>query len=214
MARPLKKGLGYFPLDTRFLSNRKIQRLAQRYGCKGICIYLATLCEVYGEKGYYAYFDKDFCFDIGFTTGQEETFVEEVILFCTQIKLFDKQLLEQQQILTSKGIQLRFDEIYKRTKVQIDDRYNLLPSNGVLPAKTAVSTAKTSVDATETLVNVTKTPVFAAETLTKGKGKEKGNKNTTTLKSGLYENRNSTDNGEAARRAELLRMAAEATGGC
>ena len=199
MARPLKKGLGYFPLDTRFLSNRKIQRLAQRYGCKGICIYIATLCEVYGEKGYYAHFNRDFCFDIGFTTGLEDTFVEEVILFCAQIKLFDKCLLEQEQVLTSKGIQLRFEEIYKRTKVQIEEIFNLLPSK--------------EVSATKTLVNVTETPVFAAKTPTKGKGKEKGNKNT-TLKSGLHENRNSTDNGEAARRAELLRMAAEATSGC
>ena len=199
MARPLKKGLGYFPLDTRFLSNRKIQRLAQRYGCKGICIYIATLCEVYGEKGYYAHFDRDFCFDVGFSTGQEDTFVEEVILFCAQIKLFDKRLLEQEQILTSKGIQLRFEEIYKRTKVQIEERFNLLPSK--------------EVSATKTLVNVTETPVFAAKPPTKGKGKEKGNKNT-TLKSGLHENRISTDNGEAARRAELLRMAAEATSGC
>ena len=212
MARPLKKGLGYFPLDTRFLSNRKIQRLAQRYGCKGICIYIATLCEVYGEKGYYAHFNRDFCFDIGFTTGLEDTFVEEVILFCAQIKLFDKCLLEQEQVLTSKGIQLRFEEIYKRTKVQIEERFNLLPSK-------EVSATETPVNATKNLVNVTETPVFAAKTPTKGKGKgkgkekEKGNKNT-TLKSGLHENRNSTDNGEAARRAELLRMAAEATSGC
>lgn len=206
MARPLKKGLGYFPLDTRFLSNRKIQRLAQRYGCKGICIYIATLCEVYGEKGYYAHFDRDFCFDVGFSTGQEDTFVEEVILFCAQIKLFDKRLLEQEQILTSKGIQLRFEEIYKRTKVQIEERFYLLPSK-------EVSATKTLVNVTETLVNVTETPVFAAKTPTKGKEKGKGNKNT-TLKSGLHENRNSTDNGEAARRAELLRMAAEATSGC
>ena len=121
MARPLKKGLGYFPLDTRFLSNRKIQRLAQRYGCKGICIYIATLCEVYGEKGYYAHFDRDFCFDVGFSTGQEETFVEEVILFCVQIKLFDKRLLEQEQTLTSEGIQQRYEEISKRAKVQIKE---------------------------------------------------------------------------------------------
>ena len=197
MARPLKKGLGYFPLDTRFLSNRKIQRLAQRYGCKGICIYIATLCEVYGEKGYYAHFDRDFCFDVGFSTGQEDTFVEEVILFCAQIKLFDKRLLEQEQILTSKGIQLRFEEIYKRTKVQIEERFNLLPSK--------------EVSATKTLVNVTETPVFAAKTpINKNININKN----TTLKSGLHENRNSTDNGEAARRAELLRMAAEATSGC
>lgn len=53
MARPLKKGLGYFPLDTNMLSDRKIQRLVHRYGCKGICTYLTVLCEIYGERGYY-----------------------------------------------------------------------------------------------------------------------------------------------------------------
>ena len=53
MARPLKKGLGYFPLDTDLYSDRKIQRLLRKYGCKGICIYLAILCEIYREKGYY-----------------------------------------------------------------------------------------------------------------------------------------------------------------
>ena len=47
MARPLKKGLGYFPLDTDLYSDRKIQRLLRKYGCKGICIYLAILCEIY-----------------------------------------------------------------------------------------------------------------------------------------------------------------------
>lgn len=211
MARPLKKGLGYFPLDTRFLSNRKIQRLAQRYGCKGICIYLATLCEVYGEKGYYAHFDRDFCFDVGFSTGQVETFVEEVILFCVQIKLFDKRLLEEEQILTSEGVQQRYEEISKRAKVQIKENLNLLKPKEVSDTETTVTETEAEINVTETPVNVTETPVFAAKTPT---NKNININKNTTLKSGLHENRNSTDNGEAARRAELLRMAAEATSGC
>ena len=93
MARPRRKGLGYFPLDTHFMSDRKIQRLAQRYGCNGICIYIAVLCEAYGENGYYACYDGDFCFDIGFTTGQDEKLVKEIIEFCVQIRLFDSELM-------------------------------------------------------------------------------------------------------------------------
>lgn len=99
MARPRRKGLGYFPLDTHFMSDRKIQRLAQRYGCNGICIYIAVLCEAYGENGYYACYDGDFCFDIGFTTGQDEKLVKEIIEFCVQIRLFDSELMEYRQIL-------------------------------------------------------------------------------------------------------------------
>ena len=120
MARPRRKGLGYFPLDTHFMSDRKIQRLAQRYGCNGICIYIAVLCEAYGENGYYACYDGDFCFDIGFTTGQDEKLVKEIIEFCVQIRLFDSELMEYRQILSSVGIQQRFEEISRRTAMQID----------------------------------------------------------------------------------------------
>ncbi|MDB8996972.1 DUF4373 domain-containing protein [Parabacteroides distasonis] len=32
MARPIKKGLDYFPLDTDLLSNRKIRQIKRKYG--------------------------------------------------------------------------------------------------------------------------------------------------------------------------------------
>ena len=81
MARPLKKGLGYFPLDTDLYSDRKIQRLLRKYGCKGICIYLAILCEIYREKGYYISYDSDFCFDISVILGLDEATVSEAVLY-------------------------------------------------------------------------------------------------------------------------------------
>ena len=115
MARPLKKGLSYFPLDTQFWCDRKTQRLKQRYGCDGICVYLSILCEIYGRNGYYADFDSDFCFDIGFTVGLDERRVREIVDFCVHIRLFDGTMLKQQRILTSVGIQSRFEEISKRT---------------------------------------------------------------------------------------------------
>ena len=223
MARPIKRGLGYFPLDTHFLSDRKIQRLAQRYGCNGICIYLATLCEIYGVNGYYARYDSDFCFDIGFTTGQDETLVKEVIEFCAQIRLFDRELMEHRQILSSVGVQQRFEEISRRTAIRIDADLNLLiprqtpaGKNGTTGLQTDVSVAKTPAPAAKSRADETVLGVIAEETAvsaatTPENKNENRNKNKTTQKEGFYEFQSSDKYGEAARRAELLRMAQEAT---
>lgn len=207
------------------MSDRKIQRLAQRYGCKGICIYLATLCEIYGGNGYYARYDSDFCFDIGFTTGLDETLVKDVIGFCVQVRLFDSELMEYRQILSSVGIQQRFEEISRRTAVRIDADLNLLvprrtlvdtngttvphpdvptPENTVPAAKNRADAAFSGVIAAETGVSVATTPENRNGNI---------NKNTTTRKDGFYGNQSSDNYGEAARRAELLRMAQEATKG-
>lgn len=227
MARPIRKGLGYFPLDTHFMADRKIQRLAQRYGCNGICIYIATLCEIYGGNGYYARYDSDFCFDIGFTTGQDETLVKDVIEFCVQLRLFDSELMEYRQILSSVGIQQRFEEISRRTAVRIDTDINLLtPSrtlsadkNGTTAPHTEVNVAETTVTAAKTAVHedvdkvtATETSVSVAKTAVNINGNI--NKNTTTKKGGFYGNQSSNDYGETARRAEILRMAQETTKGC
>ena len=183
MARPRRKGLGYFPLDTHFMSDRKIQRLAQRYGCNGICIYIAVLCEAYGENGYYACYNGDFCFDIGFTTGQDEKLVKEIIEFCVQIRLFDSELMEYRQILSSVGIQQRFEEISRRTAMQIDAELNLLAPKipqtpPVIVTETGGQTAPVGVIATETEVSATETTVCAAKTPENRNGNT--NKNTTT----------------------------------
>ena len=47
MARPRKRGLAYFPLDTDLFGDRKIQRLLKKYGNDGVMTYLAVLCETY-----------------------------------------------------------------------------------------------------------------------------------------------------------------------
>ncbi len=193
MARPIKRGLDYFPLDTQFWGDRKVQRLKQKYGCDGICVYLSILCEIYGRNGYYAGFDNDFCFDIGFTVGLDEQRVREIIGFCVQIRLFDGPMLERKQILTSVGIQLRFEAISKRTSICIEPEFSLLDTARVSAAKKRVF--------------VTKTPVSAAETSTnKNKNKNKNKREDEAYQSSL-------EQGEAARQAALIRMAAEATGG-
>ena len=182
MSRPIKKGLSYFPLDTDMLSDRKIRRLFQNYGCEGFSTYMAILCEAYGTTGYYIRYTDDFCFDIGFTLNLKEEQIREIIGFCVEIRLFNQELFALQGILTSFGIQSEW-EIREETA--------------------PISTVEISVPVTET-------PVLATETAPKGKGK--GNKtNTVTKIQARNEHSTSNDNGEAGRRAELLQMAANAT---
>lgn len=207
MARPARKGLSYFPLDTDFMSDRKIQRLTHQYGCEGICIYLCVLCEIYGENGYFIHYDNDFNFDISFTLGIDEKRVQEVVSFCVQIHLFDSELLEYRQILSSEGIQERFKEINKRYPKPIEPELDLT----VKKETTAVYVPETGVMDTTIPVLDTKTPKMVTEMPAKGNIKGKGNiNNTNTQNSKFYGNEDSTDKEEAGRRAELLRMAADA----
>lgn len=53
MARPLKKGLTYFPFDVDIFQDGKIRRLRSRYGNDGIIAYIYLLCSVYSSEGYY-----------------------------------------------------------------------------------------------------------------------------------------------------------------
>ena len=219
MARPFKKGLEYFPLDSNFLSNRKTQRLIHRFGCNGICVYLGILCEIYGENGYYIPFSDNFCFDIGFTLKLDEQQVREIIDFCVAIHLFDTDLLNKKHVLSSKGIQMRFNEVYKRTPYPINPELNLCLSDS---PETCTDEIENYVNKTGDYVNITTgyadktpnyvdiTPDFDVKTPTKGKGNKKENR--TTQNSNFYGNQTSTDNGETERKAELLRMAAQATG--
>lgn len=198
MSRPIKKGLCYFPMDTNFMFNRKIRRLFQSYGCEGTTTYIAILCEAYGTTGYYVRYTDDFCFDIGFTLSLKEDRIRQIIGFCVEIRLFDRELFETHGVLTSQGIQSRFREINKRGLSRIAPEWELREED-------EPPTATAAVIATET-------PVIAAETSPKGNGKEKRT-NTVTKIQTRNEHSISNDNGEASRRAELLQMAANATGG-
>ena len=50
MARPIKKGLDYFPLNTDFMNNRTIRRLKRKGGFKAIVLYMDLLCDIYANS--------------------------------------------------------------------------------------------------------------------------------------------------------------------
>lgn len=113
MARPIKKGLDYFPFDVGFFSDKKIKILKSRYGADGIVIYQYLLCEIYKENGYYLIVDDDFEYIISDDLNMESNKVKQVLNFLLERSLFDNKLFQSDKVLTSAGIQKRYQEAVK-----------------------------------------------------------------------------------------------------
>lgn len=124
MARPIKRGLDYFPLDTDFLSNRKIRKIINACGPNSVTILICLLCNIYKDKGYYIVWDKEMPFDIADIVGVSEGAVSEVVKKALQVELFDNNLYNKFHILSSCGIQNRFKSCTaKRKDVEIIPDY-------------------------------------------------------------------------------------------
>lgn len=149
MARPMRKGIDYYPLDVNFLSDLKVRKIIQACGPNSIAIIMLLLGTIYGDEGYFMRWDEDVCFLITEAFGVKQMYVEETLKKCLQVGFFEKNLFDRYHILTSRGIQKRFFEITKRRKnFHVDQRYLLVNVTG------------TGVIVTETPVNVTETGVI------------------------------------------------------
>ena len=146
MARPLSRGIEYYPLDVDFLNDLKIKKIMKSCGPNSIAIIILLLGNIYGDEGYFMKWDEDVCFLVADAVGAKEVYVKEVLKKCLQVDLFSVDLFEKYKIITSKGIQKRFFEITKRRK-----RENLIDDYLL-------------VNVTETRVIVAETPITVAET--------------------------------------------------
>lgn len=107
MARPRLKGLLYFPFDIDFFEDNKIRILKARYKSDGVLIYLFLLCEIY-RQGYYIKVDDDFEYIISDELGIDQNKVKQVLNFLLKRSLFDNTLFSLDKVLTSAGIQRRY----------------------------------------------------------------------------------------------------------
>lgn len=148
MARPLSRGIEYYPLDVDFLNDLKIKKIMKSCGPNSIAIIILLLGNIYGDEGYFMKWDEDVCFLVADAVGAKEVYVKEVLKKCLQVDLFSSELFEKYKIITSKGIQKRFFEITKRRKREnlIDD-YLLVnvTETGVIVAETPITVTETGV---------------------------------------------------------------------
>lgn len=112
MGRKKQEGNYFFPVDVGFFSDRKIKILKARYGTDGLAIYLYLLCEIY-KTGYYMQMDKDTEFIISDDLNMSSNKVKQVINFLLERSLFDNTLFQSDKVLTSAGIQRRYQKMIK-----------------------------------------------------------------------------------------------------
>ena len=162
MARPVKKGLSYFPKDVDFYNDYKIMDLLEKYGPIGVTVYDVILTEIY-RHGYYLEEPIDrVAANVARIIGSkwvQKRFVSQVILDCGDIGLFESGLLEH-GVMTSVGIQRRYSTVTARNKAS-KEKYWLIDEDGqpLLNApKNQISETETGVFEAETRVNTAEIP--------------------------------------------------------
>lgn len=117
MGRLKKEGNEFFSFDVDFFSDRKIKILKARYGADGITLYIYLLCEIY-KNGFYLKLDEDFEFIVSDDLNMNSVKVKQVLNFLLERSLFDNTLFQSDKVLTSTGIQRRYQLMVKSRAVK------------------------------------------------------------------------------------------------
>lgn len=131
MARPVKEGLDYFPLDVDMDQDDKIALIEAQHGLVGFGIVVKLLMKIYKHSYYYEWTEKE---QLLFSkrVNVDINSINAVINDGLKWGLFNKNIYETYKILTSKGIQKRYLEaIGRRQKVKLIKEYLLLDSNDI-----------------------------------------------------------------------------------
>jgi DnaD/phage-associated family protein len=115
MARPIKEGLDYFPLDVDIDQDDKIQVIEALHGVGGFGVVIKLLMKIYKEGYFYEWNNREqILFSKRVNVNINE--VNVIVNDCIKEGLFSKEIFEANHVLTSKGIQRRYLEAAKRRK--------------------------------------------------------------------------------------------------
>lgn len=112
MARPTKDGIDYFSFDVDFFSDPKVRILKARFGADGLILFITLLTDIYRE-GYYLTWDEDTEYIVASELNMSIEKVRQVLKFLLERSLLNSTLFQSDTILTSAGIQKRYQEAVK-----------------------------------------------------------------------------------------------------
>lgn len=125
MARPLKQGLDYFPLDCQL--DDKFELIEAEFGITGFGVVVKLLQKIYGQNGYYIEWTDEVALLFAKRIGLGGSVVSEIVKASVRRGIFDKKLFEKYHVLTSAGIQKRYLEAVSRRKsFKIKNEYLLV----------------------------------------------------------------------------------------
>lgn len=156
MARPMKTGLDYYPMDVGFLRDKKIKLLRSEFGASSVLFVLYVLGKAYEGDGYFLRWDKDELLLAADELREKPTYVSEVLQGCLKRSIFDERVFQVFKVLTSPGIQRRYLRgCEKRESITIFNEYWLLNMNAKsdVPASIRAKLALVSLTGGENDVN-------------------------------------------------------------
>ena len=160
MARPTAKGVEYFPLNVNFINDLKVRKLLLSCGAQSIAVLIYLLSTIYKDEGYFVEIHEDEIDLIALDVNVTPEFVVEVINKACEVRLFDVNLYENFNILTSKGIQERYLKITERRKNSV-----------VITQFNLINVYNNSVNVNNNSINVDNNPVNVYKS-TQSKAKE------------------------------------------
>lgn len=121
MARPKQDGLLYFSFDTDFFyADKRIKRMQAKFGNDGLILYIYLLTEIY-RNGYCISWDEESAEDAAADLSLKEGFIEQVLEYLRGRSLLTMSTLSTGvTVITSPGIQKRYQEAKKGCKRQIE----------------------------------------------------------------------------------------------
>ena len=129
MAKPKSEGFPYCQQDTDTFQDVKIRTLIAKFGCDGYAVWDYIKQAAYRENGYYVEWDEDrqelTAADLYITT--EKTGL--IVAYLLKRSLLVSKSFNGITVLTSHGIQKRFQEMAKSAK---RDYYNFIPEVWIL----------------------------------------------------------------------------------
>ncbi|WP_251947263.1 DUF4373 domain-containing protein [Levilactobacillus brevis] len=157
MARPIKKGIDYYSIDVDFLRDIKIRKIMRSCGIATGSILLSLLGNIYRDEGYYAVWDSDMCFLVADEVGTKESAVDELVKRATEVGFFDNGMFEKYHILTSHGIQARYEQAARQKKNHhIEPKFSLLRVSNVGNRVTNTDNSVSNVESTQSILKDTK----------------------------------------------------------
>lgn len=125
MARPLKNGVDYFPLDT--VLDTKFELIEAEFGLTGFAVVVKLLQKIYRENGYYCEWTKEVALLFSKQVNEGYNAVSEIVSASVKRGIFDKDLFHKYGILTSTGIQKRyFEAVNRRAQIVVKKEYLLV----------------------------------------------------------------------------------------
>ena len=118
----MNNGINYFPLNVHL--DDKFELIEAEFGLKGFAIVVKLFQKIYGQQGYYCEWTEDVALLFGKNVGLGGDAVSEIVRAAIKRGIFDSELYDKYQILTSRGIQERyFEAVSRRKEVEVRKEY-------------------------------------------------------------------------------------------